>query len=87
MDGVFERKIEFGKSWYFGISSQHSDAECAPTIRKKLEDIVANVGDLIATLSCDLAGSPEPKMTWFKNQKEISLSSNKYEARYNSVRC
>lgn len=80
MDGVFERKIEFGEK---DAKEKQIPLETdgGPTIRKKLEDLVANVGDLIATLSCDLAGSPEPKMTWFKDQKEISLPSAKYEAR------
>lgn len=43
------------------------DTDYAPTIRSRLEDIVANVGDLIATLSCEVDGSPTPKIKWFLN--------------------
>nr|CDJ96599.1 Immunoglobulin I-set and Fibronectin domain containing protein [Haemonchus contortus] len=69
MDGVFERNICF-------------ETECAPSVKKQLEDIVANVGDLIATLSCDLEGNPEPQIAWFKDDKELITPSTKYEARY-----
>lgn len=55
--------------------------ECAPKVKKQLEDIVANVGDLIATLSCDLEGHPDPQITWFKNDKELVIPSAKYQAR------
>ncbi|EYC10055.1 hypothetical protein Y032_0057g2742 [Ancylostoma ceylanicum] len=69
MDGVFERNISF-------------EAECAPSVKKQLEDIVANVGDLIATLSCDIGGVPEPQITWFKDDKELVIPTPKYESRY-----
>ncbi|VDO18805.1 unnamed protein product [Heligmosomoides polygyrus] len=68
MDGVFERNISF-------------EVECAPKVKKQLEDIVANVGDLIATLSCDLEGHPDPQITWFKDDKELVIPSAKYQAR------
>ncbi|CAB3396936.1 unnamed protein product [Caenorhabditis bovis] len=70
MDGVFERKISF-------------DTDTAPSIKKKLDDIVANVGDLIATLSCDLEGTPMPKIAWFKDGKELQVPSIKYDSFYN----
>ncbi|WKY09394.1 hypothetical protein Q1695_002059 [Nippostrongylus brasiliensis] len=69
MDGVFERNISF-------------ETECAPSVKKQLEDIAANVGDLIATLSCNLAGNPEPHITWFKDNREIVLLSPKYQSRF-----
>ncbi|CAJ0566744.1 unnamed protein product, partial [Mesorhabditis spiculigera] len=69
MDGVFERNISF-------------DTDCAPIIRKRLEDIFANVGDLIATLSCDVEGMPAPRIRWFKGDKELPTNSPKYNTRY-----
>ncbi|PIO76038.1 immunoglobulin I-set domain protein [Teladorsagia circumcincta] len=69
MDGVFERNITF-------------ETEYPPSVKKQLEDIVANVGDLIATLSCNLEGNPEPQIAWFKDNKELVVSSSKYQARY-----
>ncbi|PIO73038.1 immunoglobulin I-set domain protein [Teladorsagia circumcincta] len=68
MDGVFERNITF-------------ETEYPPSVKKQLEDIVANVGDLIATLSCNLEGNPEPQIAWFKDNKELVVSSSKYQAR------
>ncbi|CAI5451947.1 unnamed protein product [Caenorhabditis angaria] len=70
MDGVFERNIAF-------------DTDTPPSIKKQLEDIVANVGDLIATLSCDLEGNPSPKITWYKDDKELQVPSMKYDSFYN----
>ncbi|CAI2354591.1 unnamed protein product [Caenorhabditis sp. 36 PRJEB53466] len=70
MDGVFERNIAF-------------DTDTAPSVKKQLEDIVANVGDLIATLSCDLDGHPIPKVQWFKDDKELTVPSMKYDSFYN----
>ncbi|GMT09123.1 hypothetical protein PFISCL1PPCAC_420 [Pristionchus fissidentatus] len=60
MDGVFERDICF-------------ETECAPTIRRKLEDIVAYVGDLLAELDCDIHAVPQPELRWFKDRKEVSM--------------
>ncbi|CAJ0569804.1 unnamed protein product, partial [Mesorhabditis spiculigera] len=51
-------------------------------IRKRLEDIFANVGDLIATLSCDVEGMPAPRIRWFKGDKELPTNSPKYNTRY-----
>ncbi|KHN81711.1 Titin [Toxocara canis] len=69
MDGVFERNITF-------------DTDYAPTIRSRLEDIVANVGDLIATLSCEVDGSPVPKIKWLKDDREMKVVPEKYSAKY-----
>ncbi|KAK6753136.1 hypothetical protein RB195_012624 [Necator americanus] len=69
MDGVFERNISF-------------ETECAPSVKKQLEDIVANLDDLIATLSCDIGGVPEPHIAWLKDDKELLVPSAKYEARF-----
>lgn len=44
---------------------------------------MANVGDLIATLSCDLEGTPLPKIAWFKDDKEIAVPSMKYDSFFN----
>ncbi|KAK6011907.1 immunoglobulin I-set domain protein, partial [Ostertagia ostertagi] len=59
-----------------------SEIEYPPSVKKQLEDIAANVGDLIATLSCNLEGNPEPQIAWFKDDKELIVSSSKYQARY-----
>ncbi|KAF8382632.1 ttn-1 [Pristionchus pacificus] len=67
MDGVFERDISF-------------DTECAPTVRRRLEDIVAYVGDLLAELDCDIHAVPSPEVRWFKDRKELNVSSVKYRS-------
>uniref|UniRef100_A0A914ZQD0 Titin n=1 Tax=Parascaris univalens TaxID=6257 RepID=A0A914ZQD0_PARUN len=69
MDGVFQRSVKF-------------DTDYAPTISSRLEDIVANVGDLIATLSCEVDGSPTPKIKWFKDDRELRATSEKHIAKY-----
>ncbi|CAI4227244.1 unnamed protein product [Auanema sp. JU1783] len=71
MDGVFERNVSFDTD------------SSAPRVRKQLEDIVANVGDLIATLSCDLDGNPSPKISWFKDNVELRVPSPKYNSSFN----
>uniref|UniRef100_A0A0N5ALN6 Myosin light chain kinase, smooth muscle n=1 Tax=Syphacia muris TaxID=451379 RepID=A0A0N5ALN6_9BILA len=72
MDGVFEREITF-------------ETEYAPKVCKQLEDIIAKVGDLIATLSCDVDGIPAPRITWFKDGKEILINNTtKYASQYSN---
>lgn len=51
-------------------------------MKKQLEDIVAYVGDLIATLSCEVDGAPEPRITWFKDDKEVNVPSIKFDSQY-----
>ncbi|KJH43328.1 kinase domain protein [Dictyocaulus viviparus] len=58
MDGVFARTISF-------------DTDTFPTMKKHLEDTVAHVGDLIATLTCEVDGNPLPWICWFKDNKEL----------------
>ncbi|EPB67835.1 immunoglobulin I-set domain protein [Ancylostoma ceylanicum] len=53
-----------------------------PSVKKQLEDIVAYVGDLIATLSCEVDGAPEPRITWFKDEKELNVPSIKFDSQY-----
>ncbi|KIH51671.1 immunoglobulin I-set domain protein [Ancylostoma duodenale] len=69
MDGVFERNISF-------------DGDYPPSVKKQLEDIVAYVGDLIATLSCEVDGAPEPRITWFKDEKELNVPSIKFDSQF-----
>ncbi|VDO56555.1 unnamed protein product [Haemonchus placei] len=69
MDGVFERDISF-------------DEDYPPHVKKQLEDIVAYVGDLIAVLSCEMDGSPLPRITWFKDEKELTVPSIKYDSQF-----
>ncbi|VDL74389.1 unnamed protein product, partial [Nippostrongylus brasiliensis] len=69
MDGVFERNISF-------------DSDCPPEVKKQLEDIVAYVGDLIATLTCEVDGTPLPRISWYKDEKELSVPSMKYDSRF-----
>ncbi len=64
MDGVFERNISFGTVVFMARSTCVPDMDYPPQIRKRLEDIVANVGDLIANLSCGLDGMPAPTIQW-----------------------
>ncbi|VDP02270.1 unnamed protein product [Heligmosomoides polygyrus] len=71
MGGVFERNISF-------------DADCPPAMKKQLEDIVTYVGELIATLSCEVDGSPLPRISWFKDEKELSVPSLKYDSQFNN---
>ena len=35
-----------------------------PKVLKQLEDIVANVGDLLCRLECAIGGSPPPAINW-----------------------
>uniref|UniRef100_A0A158PAH3 Protein kinase domain-containing protein n=1 Tax=Angiostrongylus cantonensis TaxID=6313 RepID=A0A158PAH3_ANGCA len=67
MDGVFERNISF-------------DTDCPPTVKKQLEGIVAHVGDLIATLTCEIDGTPPPVVSWLKDDKELNVPSLKYDS-------
>ncbi|VDK50737.1 unnamed protein product [Anisakis simplex] len=69
MDGVFERSIKF-------------DTDYAPTVKRRLEDIVANVGDLIATLSCEVDGVPTPRIKWFKDDEELKIAAEKYTSSF-----
>ncbi|KAK6047730.1 immunoglobulin I-set domain protein [Cooperia oncophora] len=69
MDGVFERNISF-------------DADYPPHVKKQLEDIVAYVGDLIAALTCEMDGSPLPRITWYKDEKQLEIPSIKYDSQF-----
>ncbi|ETN69439.1 immunoglobulin I-set domain protein, partial [Necator americanus] len=80
MDGVFERNISFGAFLLYSLT--FLETECAPSVKKQLEDIVANLDDLIATLSCDIGGVPEPHIAWLKDDKELLVPSAKYAARF-----
>ncbi|KAJ1359849.1 hypothetical protein KIN20_018667 [Parelaphostrongylus tenuis] len=67
MDGVFERNISF-------------DSDCPPTVKKQLEDIIAHVGDLIATMTCEINGMPAPIITWLRDNEELNVPSLKYDS-------
>lgn len=70
--------------WFYNFSRElflvigkvetHSEQDCAPTMKKKLEDIYANVGDLIARLVCEIHAVPTAQVTWFKDQQEVRVS-------------
>lgn len=49
------------------MSTNHDLSELPdypPKVLKKLEDIVAKVGDLIAKLECGIEGYPRPAVEW-----------------------
>ncbi|VDM54489.1 unnamed protein product [Angiostrongylus costaricensis] len=79
MDGVFERNISFGFTQNL-LSFCNLDNDCPPTVKKRLEDIVAHVGDLIATLNCEIDGTPPPVVSWLKDNKELNVPSLKYDS-------
>lgn len=69
MDGTFERDISF-------------EANFAPRLLQNLEDIVANVGDLTASLICKIEALPQPVIQWLKDGKKICIEVDKYEVKY-----
>ncbi|KAK6109169.1 Immunoglobulin I-set domain family protein [Brugia pahangi] len=69
MDGAFERAITFERNF-------------PPQLLKGLEDIAVNIGDLSASLMCEIEALPQPVIQWFKNDKEICMEANKYEMKY-----
>ncbi|VDM84406.1 unnamed protein product [Strongylus vulgaris] len=74
MDGVFERDITF--------VSLLPDSDYAPSVKKQLDDIVAHVGDLIATLTCEIEGMPLPRIIWYKDGQELAVPSIKFDSQF-----
>lgn len=68
-EGVFEKDIKF-------------ETNIPPRLLKCLEDVVANVGDLTASLICEIEGLPQPAIKWLKDGKEIHIDGSKYEAQF-----
>ncbi|OUC40207.1 immunoglobulin I-set domain protein, partial [Trichinella nativa] len=66
MDGVFERELHL------------EVPDKIPNIIAKLENTVAEAGDLVVKLKCTVDGSPRPNISWFKNGVEIT-TSKKYK--------
>ncbi|EJD74527.1 CAMK/MLCK protein kinase [Loa loa] len=69
MDGTFERNIKF-------------EVNFLPRLLKNLEDVIGNVGDQSISLMCEIEALPQPVIQWFKDDKEICMKADKYEAKY-----
>uniref|UniRef100_A0A915JT26 Uncharacterized protein n=1 Tax=Romanomermis culicivorax TaxID=13658 RepID=A0A915JT26_ROMCU len=69
MDGVFEREIKFELPDY------------PPRVLKQLKDIVANLGDLLTILECEIEGAPTPSVQWVKDGSPIS-DADKFDVQY-----